>query len=62
VKTNQTNPPGLTGSEHFRIYMKTPQATLRSCNYTELTPANDNISIPYTPIEYIIVNFEMLQL
>jgi len=32
------------------------------CNYTELTPANYNISIPYTPIEYIIDNFEMLQL
>jgi len=35
---------------------------LRSCIYTKLTPANDNISIPYTHIEYIIDNFEMLQL
>jgi len=62
VKTNQTNPPGLTGSEHhFGIYMTT-RATLRSCNYIKLTPANDKLSIPYIPIEYIIDNFEMLQL
>ena len=33
-----------------------------SYNYTKLTPANDNISIPYTPIEYIIDIFEMFQL
>jgi len=62
MKTNQTNPSGLTGSEfHFGTYMTTG-ATLRCCNYTKLTPANDNISIPYTAIEYIIDNFEMLQL
>jgi len=53
VKTNQTSPSGQAGSNNIPEIYTTTRATLRSCNYTKHSPANDNISVPYFPIEYL---------
>ena len=51
VKTNQTSPSGLAGSNNIPEIYTTARATLRSCNYTKLSPAKHNISVPYFPIK-----------